>query len=887
MKKNSVPLLWRKPEYPGGYPWLFSYSVFPNLSVNLSALLIGKKMTIKKFHVLFNYSVVAAMLLQLVMLTPIQSARAAKDPQPEALAGPSLVVNAAASQHAINPDVYGLNFAKESFAKEIALPARRWGGNGTSRYNWQNGNTNTALDWYFENVAQYNPLTNAKETHLQWIDQNKRTGSRSLLTVPMLGYVAKDSTSCGYSIARYGSQQDSDSSWRPDCGNGVKSNSSLITNNNPTDTSLAVNETFVNNWVKSLVTHYGLAAAGGVRYYALDNEPDLWGDTHRDVHPNPQSYAELLSKTLAYSAAIKSADPGAKVFGYCSYGWTGYWYSELDALTAAKNGYTYFPDYQTHGNTYQTQWYLQQLRQHDLASGTRSLDYLDLHFYSDNGVSLATAGDAARQALRLRSTRSLWDPTYIEESWIGGSEQPLDWRTVRLIPRMRNWVSAYYPGTRLAITEYNFGGLESINGALAQADTLGIFGREGLDFASLWNYPNSGDGLGYDHFESLPGAYAFRMFRNYDGKGGQFGGTSVSASSSNQVSLALHAARRSSDSALTVMVINKSASALSSPLSLLNFQNVGLAHVFNYSSANLTAILAKPDLTFSANVLTSTYPANSITLLVIPPAPTTITISGKAGVAGASLGYLDGIQKTVVADANGNYSIKVPINWSGSVKPVKSGVAYFTPSTKTYTSLKTNQAAQNYRANYALNFYSQAAYDGYVREIRAASGIGGGLNASSTTFAVGDDALNRQFRGLLSFDTANLPNTAVVVSAKVRLKLKSSTPVSPLGSLGDLVIEIKNGYFGVSPSLGLDDFKALAALKAAGTVAKVPVAGFYSGSLVAGALAYVNRAGLTQLRLCFGLPTNNNALANYLNFYSANELTSANRPLLQVVYYLP
>src|SRR5262249_38599701 len=152
-------------------------------------------------------------------------------------------------------------------------------------------------------------------------------------------------------------------------------------------------------------------------------------------------------------------------------------------------------------------------------------DYLDLHFYPDNGVSLTTVGDATRQALRLRSTRSLWDPTYRDESWIGGDDQPADWRYIRFFPRMHERGQTYYPGTKLAITEYNWGGLEAINGALAQADILGIFGREGLDFATLWNYPDSG--LGYDHFETLPGAYAFRMYRNYDGSGSKFGDVSV------------------------------------------------------------------------------------------------------------------------------------------------------------------------------------------------------------------------------------------------------------------------------------------------------------------------------------------------------------------------
>ena len=122
---------------------------------------------------------------------------------------------------------------------------------------------------------------------------------------------------------------------------------------------------------------------------------------------------------------------------------------------------------------------------------------------------------------------------------------------------MKAWVAQYYPGTKVAITEYNWGALDDINGALAQADVLGIFGREGLDLATIWGEPQPTD----------PGAYAFRMYRNYDGAGSRFGDVSVSAVSSDQGQLAVYAAQRSSDKALTVMVVNKTGEDLTSPLS--------------------------------------------------------------------------------------------------------------------------------------------------------------------------------------------------------------------------------------------------------------------------------------------------------------------------------
>jgi hypothetical protein len=250
------------------------------------------------------------------------------------------------------------------------------------------------------------------------------------------------------------------------------------------------------------------------------------------------------------------------------------------------------------------------MKAYEQAHGVRILDYLDLHDYpAANGVALSGAGSAATQALRLRSTRSLWDPTYVDESWIGDA----GWEggIVRLIPRMKEWVTANYSGTKLAITEYNWGALDHINGAVAEADVLGIFGREGLDLATLWGPPTI----------DQPGAYAFRLYRNYDGKHHTFGAVSVRATSADQDRISIYAAQRSGDNALTIMAINKSLTqTLTSPIALTNIQTITRAAVYRYSAANLNAIARQPDQLISGSVFTATFPAQSITLFVTSPA---------------------------------------------------------------------------------------------------------------------------------------------------------------------------------------------------------------------------------------------------------------------------
>ena len=240
---------------------------------------------------------------------------------------------------------------------------------------------------------------------------------------------------------------------------------------------------------------------------------------------------------------------------------------------------------------------------------TRLVDYIDCHIYPGPGKVFSDTSDPNTNAVRLRSTRCLWDATYVDESWIKGLG-PVNSK-VQFIPRMKNYVKQNYPGTKVAISEYNWGGLKSISGALTQADILGIFGREGLDLATMWIYGNSNP--------TEPWTYAFRMFRNYDGKGGQFGDQSVSAKSSDQQQLAIYASTRSHDKKLVIVVINKEPNtAIDTKIAINGFNHSGNAKVFTYSGANLSKIVESVTKVDN-NDLHYKFTAYSITLFEISP----------------------------------------------------------------------------------------------------------------------------------------------------------------------------------------------------------------------------------------------------------------------------
>ncbi|HUQ59599.1 glycoside hydrolase family 44 protein, partial [Lentzea sp.] len=382
--------------------------------------------------------------------------------------GPELTVDVSAARHAISPDIYGLNGGDAAFNAEIGQSVARWGGNASSRYNFKNHTYNTGSDWFFENIV-------ADEEHtVEWmVGSNLDRGIKPVVTVPMSGWVAKDSPSahpftCGFPATRFPAQDRFDE-WDPHCGNGVLDGKNLA--GVPEDSSVRADASFAGEMVSHLVDRFGTAARGGVPIYELDNEPVLWASTHRDVHPEPVSYDELGGKGTATAAAIKAADPGAAVLGPSGWGYCEWVASGVDGCGPGA-------DSAAHGGLNLSQWYLKNMKDYsDAHGGKRYLDYFDQHFYPQ----ISGGKDPESNALRLRSVRSLWDPTYVEETWIGpgGVNAP----PLQYIRMAKSWIAQYNPGTKTAITEYNWGALDDINGALAQADILGVFGREGLDLA--------------------------------------------------------------------------------------------------------------------------------------------------------------------------------------------------------------------------------------------------------------------------------------------------------------------------------------------------------------------------------------------------------------------
>jgi hypothetical protein len=541
-------------------------------------------------------------------------------PPPITNAPTSIAIDAGLNRHPISPLVYGVAFADSNQVADLNVPLNRSGGNSETRYNWQLNAHNHAADWYFESIAD-SPATPAGASD-DFVANSKVGGAEPMLTIPMIGWIPKLAANRGklasYSIAKYGPQTGTDSQWFPDAGNGISGTNGNppITWNNPNDANIPTNSAFQQAFLQHLTNRWGLSVSGGVRYYLMDNEHSIWQSTHQDIHPVGATMAEIRDKFFDYAGQVKATDPNALVLAPEEWGWSGYFYSGYDQQYGSQHGWSSYPDRAANGGWDYIPWLLDQFHQRATNTNQRLLDFLTVHYYPQGGES-GTDTSTATQLLRNRSTRSLWDTNYVDASWINS--------VVMLIPRLKNWAASYYPGTRAGITEYNWGAEGHINGATAQADILGIFGRENLDLATRWTAPAAG----------TPVYNAIKMFRNYDGNGSAFGDSSVNAATPNPDALSVFAAVRSTDAAMTVMAINKQIGVGADlAINLTNFQASGVAQAWQLTSSNSISRLA--DIAFSGSTLATTVPARSITLFVLPATARSAAPSLQAGTASAT-----------------------------------------------------------------------------------------------------------------------------------------------------------------------------------------------------------------------------------------------------------
>ncbi len=498
----------------------------------------------------------------------------------------TLTVHADQNLHAISPYVYGVNDGTQAAAVHATIV--RTGGNRLTAYDWENNASNAGSDYMFENddylcgQVTCSPTNDTAGAFLTAVlGQAKAASAAALVTVPIVDYVSADKSPAG-------DVRNSGSNYLSTRFKQNKAAKGAAFAYPPSATDAYVYQDEMVHWLSST------AGTTPIRWL-LDNEPDLWSSTHAEVHPVAVTYAELAMRHVEYATAIKAVTPDDEVWGPANYGWEGY-VTLQNATDSSADG-----DFVT--------WWLGQMATAGQTAGKRLLDGLDLHWYPEatGGGTRITGTDttAAVVAAREQAPRSLWDSTYTETSWITQSlNAPID-----LIPRMQGKIAAKYPGTKLSFSEWNYGGGTDISGAIAAADVLGIFGRDGVDMATMW--PLSSETFTYA---------AFKAFRDYDGAGAAFGDTSVQATTSDVPDASVYASIESTDAAhLVIVAINKATSTKVAGVVIDHPTSFTHASVYVLTSAGASLTAGTALTAVATNAFRYSMPAQSVTVIVPSP----------------------------------------------------------------------------------------------------------------------------------------------------------------------------------------------------------------------------------------------------------------------------
>ncbi|MBI5825073.1 MAG: CSLREA domain-containing protein [Chloroflexi bacterium] len=189
-------------------------------------------------------------------------------------------------------------------------------------------------------------------------------------------------------------------------------------------------------------------------------------------------------------------------------------------------------------------------------------------------------------------------------------------------------------------------------------------------------------------------------------------------------------------------------------------------------------------------------------------------------------------------------------------------------------------------SNVTVAFYPTASQDGWILESTETSGTGGSMNSAAAQLYLGDDAADRQYRAILSFNTASLPDNAIITKVNLKFKHIGFTGTSPFTTHGNLVADIRKGPLSANAALQLNDFKATASKNGVLVYTSATVSSWYIKALNAVNFQYIHKGGSTQFRLRFKIDDNNDNGADFLKIYSGNA-AAANRPRLIIEYYVP
>lgn len=564
-------------------------------------------------------------------------------------AGPARQFKPPTAPTKVSPYVYGINqFA--AWQTTTKWGVLRWGGDSFTDWNWTNDWNNSGSDYCFwqGSAGGGTGLAGAiAAASFPSVPAAQKLGIPALVTVPILDHVASSAVT-----NNVWSGSNPPCPGTPSCtsgsGNGyamnvgnldfvsTDANSTAFVASHPTKgstlctcagsacgSSCAVDTTgpvYQDEFVNYVKVTYG--SGGAPIFFSLDNEPNYWPSTHPEEWPymgtpgcgtsGTVTSDDIVSRDTTYATAIKTTWPQAKVFG----------------PIVAQDGIVYGGDY-SDPNLSQTtfaDYYLGKMAAAPAAAGQPLLDVFDVHYYTSNGN--------ASQCMQV--PRMFWDPAFkdfsasqtdsIDFGWSGQNNYfDTNLYPRQMIPRLLGKIDSAYAGKTatepgLSFSEYNPGCETTIEGGVAEADLLGIFGREGVFAATAWPLQSITDSN-----KQLTNylVAAFDLYRNYDGNGASVGDTAVYAQTSDVENTSVYAFTQSGDATkVDLVVINKGTTSVAATIAIAAAPSLtsASAYILQSGKAGVVPVTSgTPSVACSGGACRVTYtlPATSATTIAL------------------------------------------------------------------------------------------------------------------------------------------------------------------------------------------------------------------------------------------------------------------------------
>jgi hypothetical protein len=401
----------------------------------------------------------------------------------------TLSVDAGATQKPISPYVFGKNNSL-SDAPGSPLTAGQWqrlrdlgitmfrenGGNNATKYNWRL-KLSSHPDWY-NNVYSHDWDFAAKSL------QANIPGAQGMWAFQMIGKAAKTKT------VNFNDWNYNRSNWWEGVAQNLCGGGQVNETTDPKTKAKVEGDIskYLENWsadsTTGILEHwFGNGGLGlnpdGIKFWSMDNEPEIWEGTHDDVYPVQPDAEEFMQKYFEVAKRARAAYPGIKLMGPVPANeWQ--WYNYKGNLVSYK------------GNQYPwLEYFILRVAEEQELTGIRLLDVLDIHFYPDTKNS----------AEIVQLHRVFFDETYdypgangIKKTGAGGWDNSL--KKEYIFKRCKTWLENYMGpdnGVGLSVSETGIAGDNPNVTASWYASTLGEFARQGVEMFTPWSWKTGMD----------------------------------------------------------------------------------------------------------------------------------------------------------------------------------------------------------------------------------------------------------------------------------------------------------------------------------------------------------------------------------------------------------